>query len=107
MKTTKKFPISITRMINEINDLLPAVNNSNSYAGTYAGSTMYSYIILDSPIKVKNQFVYIDASKFDHNYSFAKRYNVNDRDCDLIGRPALAYELRIILRAFKQLLKNN
>jgi hypothetical protein len=105
--TTKKFPIAITRMINEINDLLPAINESNTYAGTYAGSTMYSYIILDSPIKVKNQFVYIDASKFDHNYSFANRYNVNNRDCDLIGRSALAYELRIILKAFKQCLKNN
>ena len=107
MRKTKKFPIAITRMINEINELLPQVNTCNDYAGSYAGSTHYSYIILDGPIKVKNQFVYIDASKFDHNYSFAKRYNVNSTDCDLIGRPALAYELRIILKAFKQLLKNN
>lgn len=107
MSTKKKFPIAITRMINEINELLPAVNDSNSYAGTYAGSTMYSYIILNGPIRVKNQFVYIDSSKFDNNYEFAKRYNVNNRECDLIGRPALAYELRIILKAFKELLKNN
>jgi len=107
MKKAKKFPIAITRLINEVNELLPQVNTCNDYAGSYAGSTHYSYIILDNEIRVKNNFVYIDTTNFSNNYPFEKRYNVNNIECDIKGLPALKYDLRLIIKAFKQLLKNN
>lgn len=107
MRKTKKFPIAITRLINEINELLPQVNSCNDYAGSYAGSTYYSYIILDNEIRVKNNFVYIDTANFSDNYPFEKRYNVNNIECDIKGLPALKYDLRLIIKAFKQCIKNN
>jgi len=107
MKKTKKFPIAITRLINEVNELLPMVNNCNDYAGSYAGSTHYSYIMLDNEIRVKNNFVYIDTTNFSNNYPFEKRYNVNNIECDIKGLPALKYDLRLIIKAFKQCIKNN
>ena len=56
---TKKFPVAVKRRIDEINEMLPKVNESGDYASTYAGSTMESYIILDKPIQIKGNYVYI------------------------------------------------
>ena len=107
---TKKFPVAVKRRIDEINEMLPKVNESGDYASTYAGSTMESYIILDKPIQIKGNYVYIseEDSRWG-NYGFEKRYNVNDtRDTyeSINGRKALMSDLGIIKRAFTKLLKS-
>ena len=106
----KKFPISVQRRVDEINAMLPKVLDSGNYPSTYAGSTMESYVILEKPIEIKNQYVYINADKMRDNYPFEKRYNVNDREDNYMssnGRQALMYDLGIIKKAFTKLLKND
>lgn len=104
----KKFPISVQRRVEEINAMLPKVLQSDNYPSTYAGSTMESYVVLENPIEIKNQYVYINADKMRDNYPFEKRYNVNDRDdYSSNGRKALMYDLGIIKKAFTKLLKND
>ena len=107
---TKKFPVAVKRRIDEINEMLPKVNESGDYASTYAGSTMESYIILDKPIQIKGNYVYISEEDSSWgNYGFEKRYNVNDtRDTyeSINGRKALMSDLGIIKRAFTKLLKS-
>ena len=107
---TKKFPVAVQRRVDEINEMLPKVNESGDYASTYAGSTMESYIILDKPIQIKGNYVYIseEDSRWG-KYGFEKRYNVNDtRDVyeSIKGRKALMSDLGIIKRAFTKLLKS-
>ena len=107
---TKKFPLAVQRRVEEINEMLPKVNESGDYASTYAGSTMESYIILDKPIQIKGNYVYIseEDSRWG-KYGFEKRYNVNDtRDVyeSIKGRKALMSDLGIIKRAFTKLLKS-
>ena len=105
----KKFPISVQRRVDEINAMLPKVLDSDNYPSTYAGSTVEGYVVLEKPIEIKNQYVYINADKIKDNYPFEKRYNVNDRDnyASYNGRQALMYDLGIIKRAFTKLLKND
>ncbi|MHA1988430.1 MAG: hypothetical protein ACW98D_17510, partial [Promethearchaeota archaeon] len=106
--STKKFPIAVTRRIDEINEMLPKVLDSKEFAGGYQGSTMYSYVILEKPIEVKNQFVYIHGEKSKYNYDFEKRYNVNDTDeFSYDGKKALLYDLGVIKKAFTKLLKED
>jgi len=101
----KKTPIAIQRRVDEINRLLPLVNESDELAGGYFGSTMYSYVILTKPIEIKNQFVYIYSDPF--HYPFEQRYNMNNKDeFSVNGLPALKYDLAIILKAFKKVLKD-
>ena len=107
---TKKFPLAVQRRVDEINEMLPKVNESGDYASTYAGSTMESYIILDKPIQIKGKYVYIseEDSRWG-KYGFEKRYNVNDREdinFSMNGREALMYDLSIIKRSFTKLLKS-
>lgn len=107
MKTKNQISKQLDTLITEVNQLLPQVNNCNSYAYTYAGSTMCYYIILDEPIIVKGKYVYIKTSKFSNSYNFENRYNANNKDeFSTNGEKALIYDLRIIKKAFKQLLKN-
>ena len=104
----KATPIAITRLIDEINNLLPLVNNCNNYASTYDGGTFPYYIMLDDFITVKNQFVYIKQSNFSNIYPFEKRYNLNNKDqFSVNGVKALLYDLRLIKKSFKNLLNNN
>jgi hypothetical protein len=107
---TKKFPVAVKRRIDEINEMLPKVNESGDYASTYAGSTMESYIILDKPIQIKGNYVYISEEDSSWgNYGFEKRYNVNDtKDIyeSINGRKGLMLDLGIIKRAFTKLLKS-
>jgi len=107
---TKKFPVAVKRRVDEINEMLPKVNESGDYASTYAGSTMESYIILDKPIQIKGNYVYISEKDSRWGkYGFEKRYNVNDtRDVyeSIKGRKALMSDLGIIKRAFTKLLKS-
>ena len=108
---TKKFPIAVKRRIDEINNLLPKVEDASDIAGGYFGSTMYSYVQLTKPIEIKNNYVYIHTPKTStyqsNNYPFEKRYNVNNKDeYDANGLKGLKQDLGIILKAFKQLLRD-
>ena len=95
---------AIQNRIDEINEMLPIVNDSSDIATTMADSTYESYVILTKQIEVKNQFVYIHEDKTYHGYGFEKRYNVNKEDgFDSLGQ--LKYDLSIIKRAFKKLIK--
>jgi len=95
---------AIQNRIDEINKMLPIVNNASDYATTMADSTYESYVILTKPIEVKNQFVYIHEDKTYHGYGFDKRYNVNKEDgFGSLGQ--LKYDLSIIKRAFNKLIK--
>jgi len=87
--------------INTINEMLPMVNKSDDYATTTGGSTMESYVILNKPIEIKNQFVYIHEDKGFHSYGFDKRYNVNNH----WQLQQLKYDLLVIQRAFNKLIK--
>ncbi len=101
-------PIAVDRLIDEINNLLPLVDNSNNYASTYDGGTLPYYIILKECISIKNQFVYIKQSNFSNIYPFEKRYNLNNKDeFSVNGVKALLYDLRLIKKTFKNLLNNN
>jgi len=89
---------AITNVIDQINDMLPKVNALEEYVSTYDGGTHPYYIILDKPIEVKNQFVYIHEDKAEYCYGFEKRYNTNN-DWQL---EELMYHLRLIKKEFKK-----
>ena len=99
---------NVFNLIKEINELTPLVNECNNYAYTYDGGTVPYYILLDGDIIVKNQFVYIPQTKnFYNSYIFEKRYNINKLDDFCInGKKQLLYDLRIIKKSYKKLLKN-
>tara|TARA_X000001382_G_scaffold56183_1_gene38469 strand:+ start:123 stop:428 length:306 start_codon:yes stop_codon:yes gene_type:complete len=99
----KKVPTSILRRINEINELIPIVNNCNEIPYTYGGSTRPYEIQLTKEIEVKNQFVYIHELKNFYAYNFDKRYNTNSE----FSLEQLKYDLSLIKRAFKKVIKNN
>lgn len=104
----KKIPKAVLNRIDEINRLLPIVNNLDTIPLTYDGGTYPEYVILAKPIKVKNQFVYIVGEKGRNERKFEKRYNTNKRvDLweDTNGLASLKYELSVILRAFKRAIK--
>ncbi len=102
-----KYKKSITDKINEINELLPIVNDLGDYAVTYNGGTYPSFVILTQPIEIKNQYVYIYFEKSPYNYDQGKvRFNLNKTDqFDESGEAQLLYDLKIILKAFKKLIK--
>lgn len=102
MKTSKSVSKAIITRIDAINEMLPAVWESEEIPFTYAGSTWGYYIQLTSPIVVKNQFVYITEEKSRHGYNFEKRYNVNDE----WSLDQLKYDLRIIKVAFNAVVKS-
>lgn len=106
MKTKNKISKQLDTLITEVNELLPQVNNCNNYAYTYAGSTMCLRIVLLDAIIVKGKYVYI-KTPIENTYYFEKRYNANNKDIfSDNGEKALLYDLRIIKKAFIQLLKN-
>lgn len=105
---SKVIPKAVLNRISEINRLMPMVDKQDDFASTYAGSTMESYIELTKPIEVKGQYVYIHEMKrkWSNSYGFEKRYNTNKRDdWDDKGLVHLKYDLGIILKSYKQLLK--
>ena len=106
-----KIKKSILDKINEINELLPIVDEMENYAVTYADSTYPSFVILEKPIEIKNQFVYVFYEDSRYNYVEGKqRYNLNKKgEFDEYGEVYLLQDLKIILKAFKKLIggKNN
>ena len=103
----KKIPKAVLNRIDEINKLLPLVNDLDTIPLTYDGGTYPEYVILKKPIRVKNQYVYIVGGGRNER-KFEKRYNTNKR-VDLLwdtnGLASLKYELSVILRAYKRALK--
>lgn len=99
MKTVNK---AILKRINAINELLPIIQKLDETPVTYAGGTWPYYVELTAPIKVKNQFIYIQEAEQGYKYNFDNRYNVNN-DGSL---EQLKYDLTIIKRAFNKALKN-
>lgn len=89
---------SITNAIDQINEMLPRVNELSDYVSTYDGGTFPYYIILTKPIEVKNQYVYIHEAKGDYGYGFEKKYNTNDE----WKLEELVYHLRLIRKEFKK-----
>ena len=104
-----KIKKSITEKINMINELLPIVNELGDYAVTYNGGTYPSYFILTQPIEIKNQFVYIYFEKSRNNYDEGKvRFNLNKKgEFDEYGEAFLLHDLKLILTAFKALIKKS
>lgn len=99
---------AIIKRIEEINNLMPMVANLDQLPTTFAGGTYEHYLLLESPIKVQNQFVYIFFESNRHNLELGKiRYNTNKRGpFDYNGLDALKYTLSIILKSYKKAIKN-
>lgn len=100
---------AILNKIEQINALINEVNECNEYPTTYNGGTFPHYVVI-KPIKVKNQFVTIKSDI--ENYSFIdnkERYNLNKVSVfgDEFCKSHLNHTLNIILKSFKQTLKNN
>ena len=93
---------SITNTINQINEMLPEVNKLSDYVSTYDGGTFPYFIILNKPIEVKNQYVYIYEDKIEYSYGFDKRYNTNNE----WKLEELVYSLRLIRKEFKKAINN-
>ena len=105
-KAVTKLPLALHRKIDEINKMLPQLENVDEMPGGYFGSTHYSYVELEKPIEAKGNFVYIYGAPGRYNYSFEKRYNINKKDAgDWGGLEMLKHDLNVINKAFKQVLK--
>lgn len=102
---------SLLNKIEQINQLLPTVNDLDEIPLTYDGGTYPIWVQLSAPITVKNQFVYIhyQQSRLQLNYGDGKtRYNINKTDMfDDNGLFHLEYDLKIILKAFKTAIKRD
>lgn len=102
MKTISK---AILTRIEEINNLIPIVNDLSIIPFTYDGGTYPYYVILEHKIEIKNQYVYIQGPKNNANcYIEGKlRFNVNNVDMFADnGIDQLKHNLSVILKAFKK-----
>lgn len=93
---------NLVSQINEINQMLPEVDRLDSVPMSYVSGSFPFYIGLNEPIKIKNQYVYINAPKKDNFYRFEKRYNINN----YWQLDELKYDLSLIKRIFKKELNN-
>lgn len=102
----KNLPSATLSRINEINALLPLIDDLGASVYTYAGGT-YPYLIDLYPIEVNGLKVIIQSKKAGHNdYVLKETYKANKVDAfALNGLTALKYDLSVILKAFKQALK--
>lgn len=104
-----KMKTAIKHKIDAINLLLPIVNELGNFPITYNDGSYPSYVILDKPIEVKNQFVYVFYDTYYNNYIQGKtRYNLNKTgEFDEYGEIYLLADLKLILKAFKKSIKEN
>lgn len=103
----KKLPKSIETRINEINSMIPVINDLSDFAYTYAGGTWPYYVDIE-PITINGLKVTIKAKdpKAGHNYIDKQTYKATDSDYfSDKGIIALKIDLGIILKAFKKALK--
>lgn len=94
----KKLPKAIDDKVREINRLIEWAKDKETVGG-YFGSTHYSYLDFERPIRIKNQFVYIEYN--DGSRIVKERYNFNKPD-GAFSMEELKWELSRILRAFKK-----
>ena len=104
---------ALLKKIEEINAMLPSVNDAGDIPLTDAGGT-WPYYVQIKPIEVKNQFVTIrpsdDASSsYCSRYTYFKtkeRFNMNKKSImgDENCAKHLNYTLNIILKAFKKVI---
>jgi hypothetical protein len=103
----KKVSTSLTKRIEEINELVRRANELELNAYTYGGGT-FPHIVNIKPIVVKNQFVTIETAS-ESRYDFIKkeRYNVDKLAIwDSNGLSDLKYNLTHIKRALTNALNN-
>lgn len=93
-----KVPKAIDDKVREINRLIEWAKDKETVGG-YFGSTHYSYLDFERPIRIKNQFVYIEYN--DGSRIVKERYNFNKPD-GAFSMEELKWELSRILRAFKK-----
>jgi len=99
---------SIQNRVDEINALLPIVNDLPNLPYTYGGGTFPSYVILTDPILIKDSYVYIMyAHNVMDNYDKGMvRFDLRKKGFDsLMGEEELKEELKVILKAFKRSIK--
>lgn len=103
----KKVSTSLTKRIEEINELVRRANELELSAYTYGGGT-FPYIVNIKPIVIKNQFVTIEtASKSQYDFLSKERFNVTKDDVwDNNGLADLKYNLTHIKRALTNALNN-
>ena len=103
----KKVSTSLTKRIEEINELMRRANELELNAYTYGGGT-YPHIVNIKPIVIKNQFVTIETAS-ESRYDFIKkeRYNVDKLAIwDTNGMIDLKYNLTHIKRALVNAINN-
>lgn len=100
----QKLPKAIENRINEINQLIPLIDQLENFVYTYAGGT-WPYKIDIKPIEVSKLKVVIKAKNpvnvNSNDFLVNEIYNAKD----FYSIDALKYDLSVILRAFKKALK--
>jgi hypothetical protein len=100
----KTLPKSIENRINEINSMIPLIDQLDGFVYTYAGGT-WPYKIDIKPIEINKSKVIIKAKNpvniNSSDFLVNEIYNTND----FYNTDALKYDLSVILRAFKKALK--
>ena len=102
----QKLPKSIETRINEINSMLPAINELSDFAYTYAGGTWPYYVNID-PIAINGLKVTIKAKDQKARFNYIDKQTYKATDTDYFsdkGIIALKADLGIILKAFKKAL---
>jgi hypothetical protein len=103
----KKVSTSLTKRIEEINELMQQANELDCMVYTYGGGT-YPYHVNIKPIEISEQFVYIEAvSQSNHSFIRKERYNVNKDAYSFNGLAHLKSDLTYIKRALVNAIKNN
>jgi hypothetical protein len=98
---------ALLKKIEEINSMIPAVNNLGEMPVTYAGGT-WPYLVSIQFIEVENQYVTIKSNTNRSSFIDGKeKYNMNKTSVmgDEYCSKHLNYTLNTILKAFKKALK--
>ena len=99
---------SIQNRVDEINALLPIVNDLPNLPYTYGGGTFPSYVILTDPIIIEDNYVYIMYAEnvMDNYDKGVVCFDLKKIGFDfLMGEDELKEELKVILKAFKRSIK--
>jgi hypothetical protein len=106
MKNKKTISTTLLKRVNTAKELVRLYKEHEDSFGeipsSYGGSTWPSYLEVNL-IRTNNQFVYIDSEGGQDNFSFRKRYNVNNES----HLDELKYDLSLISRTLKRFLKDN
>jgi len=98
-----KVPKAIDNKVKEINSLIKWAEDKDNIVGGYFGSTYYTYLSFKKPIRIVNQFVYIEYH--DGEKLVKERYNFN-KPTGYLSLEELKWELSRILRAYRKAKKD-